>query len=182
MILRVRFFTPPPASHNLLLAAGCKPGDIYSDTASGAKADRVQLTKMLDRLHRGDTVTVVKLDRLARSLHDLVVMVERIGKLGAGIKSLTEPFDTSNPFGRAAMGMIAVFAEFERELIRERTRVGIEAAKRAGRKLGPHFKLCEADRKQIVHLIREGKMTAADCARTYGLHPANISRLLNRKD
>ena len=61
--------------------------------------------------------------RLARSLHDLVVMVERIGKLGAGIKSLTEPFDTSNPFGRAAMGMIAVFAEFERELIRERTRM-----------------------------------------------------------
>ena len=161
-----------------LIAAGCQKRNIYSETASGAKADRPQLLKMLDRLYTGDTVVVVKLDRLARSLHDLVVMAERIGKLGAGIKSLTEPFDTSSAFGRAAMGMIAVFAEFERELIRERTRTGIEAAKRAGRKLGPHFKLSNEARRQIVHLIREGKMSAADCARTYGIHPSNISRLL----
>jgi DNA invertase Pin-like site-specific DNA recombinase len=161
-----------------LKEAGCRK--IYADTASGSNANRSNLTKMLDRLHPGDVVVVVKLDRLAHSLHDLVVIVERIGKLGAAIKSLTEPFDTSNPFGRAAMGMIAVFAEFERELIKERTRIGIEAAKRAGRKLGPHFKLSDETRQHIVHMIREGKMIAADCARTYGIHPANISRLLAR--
>jgi DNA invertase Pin-like site-specific DNA recombinase len=128
--------------------------------------------------HTGDVVVVVKLDRLARSLHDLLLLVERIGKCGTGFRSLTESFDTTTATGRMMMQMIGMFAEFEREMIRERTRVGIEAATRAGRKLGPHFKLTDEARRQIVHLIREGKMSAADCARTYGIHKSNISRLL----
>jgi DNA invertase Pin-like site-specific DNA recombinase len=159
-----------------LKAAGCTR--IYADTASGATTNRKELTRMLDRLHKGDTLVVVKLDRLARSLHDLLLLVERIGKVGAGFKSLTESFDTTTASGRLMMQLIAMFAEFEREMIRERTRTGIEAAKRAGRKLGPRFKLSDDARRQIVHLIQEGKMTRADCARTYGIHRSNISRLL----
>ena len=74
--------------------------------------------------------------------------------------------------------MVGVFAEFERSIIRERTKAGLAEARKAGRKLGSRFKLSEADRQQIVYLVREGKMTAADCARTYRIHESGISRLL----
>jgi DNA invertase Pin-like site-specific DNA recombinase len=162
-----------------LKEAGCQ--HVYQDTASGAKANRPGLLKMLDRLHPGDVVVVMKLDRLSRSLVDLLNMVERIGKAGARFRSLGENLDTTTPAGLAMMQMIGVFAEFERGMIRERTRIGLDAAKRAGRKLGPHFKLSEADRCQIVHMVREGKMTAADCARTYHIDQSNISRMLKRQ-
>ena len=76
------------------------------------------------------------------------------------------------------MHVIGAMAEFERSLIRERTRAGLAEARKAGRKLGRRFKLSEADRQQIVYLVHEGKMTAADCARTYHIHESNVSRLL----
>jgi DNA invertase Pin-like site-specific DNA recombinase len=123
-------------------------------------------------------VVVVKLDRLSRSLADLLNIVERIGKAGAGFRSLGENLDTTSSAGRAMMQMVGVFAEFERSIIRERTKAGLAEARKAGRKLGRRFKLSEADRQQIVYLVREGKMTAADCARTYHIHESNISRLL----
>jgi DNA invertase Pin-like site-specific DNA recombinase len=121
---------------------------------------------------------VVKLDRLAHSLRDLLNIVERIGKAGAGLRSLGETLDTTSPAGRAMMQMVGVFAEFERSIIRERTKAGLAEARKAGRKLGRRFKLSEADRQQIIYLVREGKMTAADCAWTYWIHESNISRLL----
>jgi DNA invertase Pin-like site-specific DNA recombinase len=159
-----------------LKEAGCKR--IYQDTASGGKSDRAGLTQMLDKLHAGDVVVVVKLDRLSRSLADLLNIVERIGKAGAGFRSLGENLDTTSSAGRAMMQMIGVFAEFERSIIRERTKAGLAEARKAGRKLGRRFKLSEADRQQIIYLVREGKMSAADCARTYRIHESNVSRLL----
>ena len=105
--------------------------------------------------------------RNQRSLADLLNIVERIGKAGAGFRSLGENLDTTSPAGRTMMQMVGVFAEFERSIIRERTKAGLAEARKAGRKLGRRFKLSEEDRKQIVYLVREGKMTAADCARTY---------------
>jgi DNA invertase Pin-like site-specific DNA recombinase len=78
------------------------------------------------------------------------------------------------------MQMIGMFAEFERARIRERTKIGLDAAKRAGRKVGRRFKLSDEERRHIVHMIWEGKMAAADCARTYRIHESNISRLLSR--
>jgi DNA invertase Pin-like site-specific DNA recombinase len=159
-----------------LKEVGCKR--IYQDTASGGKSDRAGLTQMLDKLHPGDVVVVVKLDRLSRSLADLLNIVERIGKAGAGFRSLGENLDTTSSAGRAMMQMVGVFAEFERSIIRERTKAGLAEARKAGRKLGRHFKLSEADRQQILYLVREGKMTAADCALTYRIHESNISRLL----
>ncbi len=161
-----------------LKEAGCKR--IYQDTASGGKADRPDLTKMLDRLHPGDVVVVVKLDRLARSLKDLLMIIERIDKIGAGFRSLTESIDTTAPAGRMIMHVIGAMAEFERSLIRERTKAGLAEARKAGRKLGRRFKLSEEDHRQIIYLIREGKMTAADCARTYRIHESNISRLMTK--
>src|SRR6516225_1282960 len=76
------------------------------------------------------------------------------------------------------MHVIGAMAEFERSLIRERTKAGLAEARKARRKLGRRFKLSKADRQQIVYLVREGKMTAADCARTYRIHESNVSRLL----
>ena len=159
-----------------LKEAGCKR--IYQDTASGGKSDRAGLTQMLDKLHAGDVVVVVKLDRLSRSLADLLNIVERIGKAGAGFRSLGENLDTTSSAGRAMMQIVGVFAEFERSIISERTKAGLAEALKAGRKLGRRFKLSEADRQQIVYLVREGKMTAADCARTYHIHESNVSQLL----
>ena len=97
---------------------------------------------------------------------------------GAGFRSLGENLDTTSSAGRAMMQMVGVFAEFERSIIRERTKAGLAEARKAGRKLGRRFKLTEADRQQIIYLVREGKMTAADCARTYHIHESNVSRLL----
>lgn len=161
-----------------LSEAGCKR--VYQDTASGGKADRIELRKMLDMLHAGDVVVVVKLDRLARSLRDLLDIIEKIAKAGAGFRSLTEAIDTTTPAGTMIMHVIGAMAEFERSLIRERTRAGLAEARKAGRKLGRRFKLSGEDRKQIVYLVREGKMSLADCARTYHIHESNISRLMNR--
>ena len=117
---------------------------------------------------------VVKLDRLSRSLRDLLNIIERIDKCGAGFRSLTESIDTATSAGVMIMHVIGAIAELERSLIRERTRAGLAEARKAGRR----FKLSEEDRKQIVYLVREGKMTAADCARTYHIHESNVSRLL----
>jgi DNA invertase Pin-like site-specific DNA recombinase len=165
-----------------LREAGCNLKDIYADTASGGKADRPQLIRMMDRLHPGDVVIVYKLDRLARSLINLLNIVEQIGNVGAGFRSLSESFiDTTTPGGTLIMQIFGAMAQFERSLIRERTKVGIEAARKAGRKLGPRYKLSEADRKHIVYLVREGKMTMSDCARTYHINQSNISRLIAKE-
>jgi DNA invertase Pin-like site-specific DNA recombinase len=159
-----------------LKEAGC--ARIYEDTASGGKADRPDLTKMMDRLHPGDVVVVVKLDRLSRSLFDLLTIIQRMDKIGAGFRSLTESIDTTTASGRAMMQIVGAFAEFERAIIKERTKAGLEAAKRAGRKLGRRSKLSDEDRRQIAYLVREEKMSMSDCARTYHIHQSNIGRML----
>ena len=105
-----------------LKEASCKR--IYEDTASGAKADRPNLIRMLDKLHTGDFVVVLKLARLARSLHDLLLIIERIGKIGAACRSLTEPFDTSTALGRAMMQMIGMFACHDSRTNQDRVRRG----------------------------------------------------------
>jgi DNA invertase Pin-like site-specific DNA recombinase len=161
-----------------LREAGCSV--IRKDIASGGKADRAELTKLLDHLHQGDVVVVTRLDRLARSLHDLLRIAQQIERAGAGLKSLGESIDTTTATGTLIFHVLGALAEFERRLLAERTKVGLEAAKRAGRKLGPHFKLSDKDQRQIAHLVRDGKMSAADCARVYRVHRSAITRLLAR--
>ena len=117
-----------------LKAAGCKR--IYSEAASGGRWDRPELHRMLDQLRDGDVVVVWKLDRLTRSLKDLLLIMEIIDKAGAGFRSLTESIDTISPAGRMMMQMVGTFAEFERAMIRERTRAGLKVAAAQGRKGG----------------------------------------------
>ena len=110
---------------------------VFDEHASGGRWDRPQLQRMIDFLREGDCVVVWKLDRLSRSLRDLLHIMDLITERNAGFRSLTEAIDTTVPAGRMLMQMLGSFAEFEREVIRERTRAGLKAAReRAYRAIG----------------------------------------------
>jgi DNA invertase Pin-like site-specific DNA recombinase len=133
---------------------------------------------MLDQLREGDTVVVWKLDRLSRSLKDVLHIMERIAAAGAGFRSVTENIDTTTPAGRMMMQMVGSFAEFERAMIRERTSAGIAAARAEGRVGGGRPKLSAAQRKDIAENVLSGRHTAAQMARLYKVSEPTISRLL----
>ena len=159
--------------------AGCER--IYRDAASGGRWDRPELHKMLELLRPGDVLCVWKLDRLTRSLKDLLHLLEKVQAVKAEFRSLTEHFDTSTPAGRAMMQMVGVFAEFERGIIRERTKAGLAAARAEGRVGGRPKKLTPAQRKEIAESVRSGRKTAADMARLFNISPATVSRIVNRE-
>ena len=114
--------------------AGCER--IFEEAASGGRWDRPELHRMIDQLRAGDVVTVWKLDRLSRSLKDLLHILDRIEAEGGGFRSLTENIDTTTPAGRMMMQMVGSFAEFERAMIVERTRAGMERARARGAQIG----------------------------------------------
>ena len=117
-----------------LTDAGCER--IYQEAASGSNRERPELAKCLDALRRGDTLTVWRLDRLGRSLKDLVGMVSDLEARGVAFSSLNEAIDTGSAGGKLIFHVFAALAEFERSLIRERTRAGLAAARARGRKGG----------------------------------------------
>jgi DNA invertase Pin-like site-specific DNA recombinase len=121
---------------------------------------------------------VWKLDRLSRSLKDTITLLERIEAVGAGFRSLTEAIDTTGPAGRLMMQMLGAFAEFERSMIRERTRMGLAAAKARGRISGRRPKLSLLQRAEALAMLDAGGKSGADVARVFGVHPATISRLV----
>ena len=115
------------AQVSALKAAGCTR--VYEEKASGGRWDRPELHRLLDHLREGDALVVWKLDRLSRSLKDLLHILEKIDAAGATFRSLTEAVDTTGPAGRMMMQMLGSFAEFERAMVRERTRAGLKAAR-----------------------------------------------------
>ena len=117
-----------------------------------------------------------KLDRLSRSLKDLLLILERIGAAGAGFRSLTESIDTTVPAGRMMMQMLGAFAEYEREMVKERTRAGLKAAHAQGRHGGRRPKFTQAQRTEILSMLAAGR-PAAEVARLFQAHRATISRL-----
>jgi DNA invertase Pin-like site-specific DNA recombinase len=130
---------------------------------------------MLDQLREGDVVVVWKLDRLSRSLKDLLVIMERIDQAGADFKSLTESIDTTTPAGRMMMQMVGAFAEFEREMIRERTKAGLDAARKEGRIGGRRPKLRQDQQKDVADNVLSGRKSGADMARLYIRTSSEIS-------
>ena len=114
-----------------LKSAGCER--IYKEKASGGRWDRPELHRLLDQLRKGDVLVVWKLDRLSRSLRDVLTIMERLGESGAGFRSLTEAIDTTTPAGRMMMQMVGAFAEFERAMLKERTKAGLDSAREEGR-------------------------------------------------
>jgi len=161
-----------------LKAAGCER--IYREKASGGRWDRPELHRLLDQLRKGDVLVVWKLDRLSRSLRDVLTIMERLGDSGAGFRSLTEAIDTTTPAGRMMMQMVGAFAEFERAMLRERTKAGLDSARREGRIGGRRPKLSPQQQSEIRKMVSKGRKTAADAARLFKVHPATVSRLLTR--
>jgi DNA invertase Pin-like site-specific DNA recombinase len=133
---------------------------------------------MLDQLRPGDVVVVWKLDRLSRSLKDLLLIMEAIDQAGAGFRSLTESIDTTTPAGRMMMQMVGTFAEFERAMIRERTQAGLAAARAEGRIGGRRPKLRKEQREEIAENVLSGRKTGAEMARLYNVSEATISRIV----
>ena len=151
---------------------------VFQETTSGGRWDRPQLHTMLEQLREGDIVVVWKLDRLSRSLKDLLVIMERIDQVGAGFKSLTEAIDTITPAGRMMMQMVGAFAEFERAMIRERTKAGLVAARQEGRIGGRKPKLRPDQRKDIAENVLAERKSGAQMARLYNVSEATVSRIV----
>jgi DNA invertase Pin-like site-specific DNA recombinase len=161
-----------------LKAAGCER--IFREKASGGRWDRPELHRLLDQLRKDDVLVVWKLDRLSRSLRDVLTIMERLGEAGAGFRSLTEAIDTTTPAGRMMMQMVGAFAEFEKSMLKERTKAGLDAAREEGRIGGRRPKLSPQQQAEIRKMVSKGRKTAADAARLFKVHPATVSRLLTR--
>jgi DNA invertase Pin-like site-specific DNA recombinase len=159
-----------------LKSAGCEK--IFREKASGGRWDRPELQRLLDQLRKGDILVVWRLDRLSRSLRDVLTIMERIREAEAGFRSLTEAIDTTTAPGRMMMQMVGAFAEFERAILRERTMAGLDAARKRGRIGGRRPKLRPQQQDEIVAMVSKGTKTAADAARLFNVHPATVSRLL----
>jgi len=151
---------------------------IHSEKISGVKADRPKLAKLMKALRPGDTMIVSKLDRLGRSTRELLDLLHRLDETGAAFKSVGDPlFDTTTPQGRLMSHMLAVIAEFERDLIRERTSEGRRRAMAAGVRFGPKFKLTAYQRAEALKRRAAGEETLTSIGQSYGVSAATISRL-----
>jgi len=122
-----------------LKTSGCEL--IFQENASGGRWDRPELHRLLGQLRKNDVLVVWKLDHLSRSLKDVLTLMEKIAQAGAGFRSPTEAIDTTSPGGRMMMQIVGSFAEFERAMLRERTRSGLDAARTQGRVGGRHLLL-----------------------------------------
>ena len=154
--------------------AGCDR--IFTDVASDAKAHRPELDHMLDLLRGGDTVVVWKLDRLGRSMQNLVDLMTTFDESGVQFPSLTHPIDTSTPGGTLVFNIFGSLAQFERDLIRERTRAGLEAARIRGRKGGRPTKLDEKQVKEVRRLYESRTVTVDQIAAMMGVGRSTIYR------
>lgn len=164
------------AQRRALAEAGAER--VFEEAASGGRWERPELHRMLDQLRPGDVVMVWKLDRLSRSLKDLLHLLEKIDAAGAGFRSLTESIDTTTAAGRMMMQMVGAFAEFERAMIRERTNAGLALARAEGRIGGRRAKLTPSQRNDVVENVTSGRKTAAQMARLYNVSEPTISRIL----
>jgi DNA invertase Pin-like site-specific DNA recombinase len=161
-----------------LRAAGAEK--VFRETASGARADRAQLRRVLDQLDKGDVLTVTRLDRLARSTRDLLNTLATITAKGAGFRSLHDTWaDTTTAHGRLMLTVLGGLAEFERELIRARTGEGRERAKAKGVKMGRRPKLTDHQRREAIKRRDHGEETLAEIGRSYNVSGWTISRLSN---
>ena len=139
-----------------LRAAGCER--LYEDRLSGAASARPGLEKLREVLRAGDTLVVWRLDRLGRSLKDLIAWVTWLEEQGAGLRSLTESLDTTTPGGRLTFHIFGALAEFERTLIRDRTQAGLAAARARGRK-GGRRPVLNADKRALAVRLYEERQT-----------------------
>jgi DNA invertase Pin-like site-specific DNA recombinase len=162
----------PNLQLDALRQAGCEK--LFTEKASGAQRERPQLQAALDYMRQSDTLVVWKLDRLARSLKQLIETVEELEQRGIGFRSLTESIDTTTSGGRLVFHIFAALAEFERSIIRERTRAGLDAARARGRVGGRPRALSEKDRGIVAALLRDPSLTVKEIAQRLDVAPSTI--------
>jgi DNA invertase Pin-like site-specific DNA recombinase len=159
-----------------LQGAGCDK--VFTEKASGAQRDRPALQAALDYMRGKDTLVVWKLDRLARSLKQLIETVEELGTRGIGLRSVTESLDTTTSGGKLVFHIFAALAEFERSLIRERTRSRLQAARRRGHVGGRPPALTSQDLAEARALVRDPEITMEQVAKRLGVAPSTLYRHL----
>lgn len=158
----------PELQLDALRAAGCE--QIFEERISGVVRDRPELTQCLRTLRAGDTLVVWRLDRLGRSLKDLVETITGLQDRGVVFRSLTEAIDTTTSGGKLIFHIFASLAEFERSIIRERTNAGLAAARARGRKGGRKPKLTQADARKAAAMLRDPLVTKARWQSTSRFH------------
>lgn len=160
-----------------LKAAGCEK--ILTDEGfSGANFSRPGLSKLLRVLRSGDTLTVWRLDRLGRSLFELLALIRDLNKRGVEFRSLSESLDTGTPAGRLLLHVLASMAEFERSLISERTRAGMAAARARGSRIGRRPAMTPEQLDAAKEAIERDRRSVAEVAGEYRIHPRTLGRLL----
>lgn len=162
------------AQLDTLKAAGAER--IFADKITGTARSRPELDRLLDQLRQGDVIIVTKYDRLARSLRDLLDIVDTIQAHGAGFRSLAEDIDTTTPAGRLVFHVFASIAQFERERISERTKEGLEAAKRRGRVGGRPPALSAAQRIEVRRMRDEELRPLPEIAQLFRVSAKTIRR------
>lgn len=166
----------PELQLDALKAAGCEK--VFVEKASGAQRERPELKAALDYMRDGDTLVVWKLDRLARSVKQLIETVEALEAKGIGFRSLTEAIDTTTPGGKLVFHVFGALAEFERSIIQERTRAGLDAARARGRTGGRPPKLKEKDLKAARAMLADKSITVEEVAKHLRVSPATLYRHL----
>jgi DNA invertase Pin-like site-specific DNA recombinase len=162
-----------------LTSAGCYR--IFTDTASGALDARPALAEVVDQLRPGDTLVVWRLDRLGRSIRHLIDFLADLDRREVGFRSLTESIDTTSPGGRLVFHLFAALAEFERELIRERTIAGLAAARARGRLGGRKPQLTADQVKTARRLYDQKELTVSQIGDVLGVSRTTIYRVLDRQ-
>lgn len=166
----------PALQLDALKAAGCEK--VFVEKASGAQRERPELQAALEYLRAGDALVVWKLDRLARSVKQLIETVEGMEAKGIGFRSLTEAIDTTTAGGKLVFHIFGALAEFERTIIRERTRAGLDAAKARGRIGGRPSKLTAQDLIAAKAMLADQSFTVEDVAKRLGVSSATLYRHL----
>lgn len=156
--------------------AGCER--IYTEKASGKTKARPELERMLDAMREGDVVVVWRLDRLGRSLTDLISLMQQFKDRDVEFISLTEQIDTTTPMGTLTFHLFASIAEFERQLTSERTKIGLKAARARGRKGGRKIKLSKSDIKKAQAMLLDSTVTKTDVANHFGISRPTLNKYL----
>jgi len=166
----------PDLQRDALTSTGCEK--LFEEKASGAQRDRPELKAALDYMRDGDTLVVWKLDRLARSMKQLIETVEGLEARGIGFRSLTEAIDTTTPGGKLTFHIFGALAEFERSLIRERTSAGLAAARARGRVSGRPPALSKDDLVMARAMLRDPDITVKQIAAHFGVAPSTLYKHL----
>lgn len=152
---------------------------IYEDKASGKSAERPELQQCLKALRSGDMLTVWRLDRLGRNLQDLIRIVTELEAKGVTFKSLKESIDTRGPAGKLVFHLFAALAQFERELVRERTLAGLKAARARGRRGGRPSRLTLAQQKAAVSMMKGNDMSVSEIAEHFKVSRSTLYNLVS---